>query len=175
MGPYPLPSILFITLLLMIGLFFFLRGSIKDRTTTLMLRAPLPEGELIEQLQTYFSQRAYRLIASDPQAKTAVFEGFVQPSLFLALFLSGLSGIGLLCLSLVLGLAIPQVGRIWLALLGFAPLTGWLYWQRAGRLEQVSLQMQPPTPTATDLRITAHRDELIALRSELPLELLEAD
>lgn len=175
MGPYPLPSILFITLLLTIGLVFFLRGSIKDRTTTLTLRASLPEGELIGQLQSYFSQRAYRLVASDPQARTAVFEGFVQPSLFLALFLSLLAGIGILCLALVLSMAIPQVGQAWLALLVLAPLTGWVYWQRVGRLEQVSLQVQPPTAAATDLRITGHRDELIALQAALPLELLEAD
>jgi hypothetical protein len=175
MGPYPLPSILFITLLLTIGLFFFLRGSIKDRTTTLILQSPLSEGELIGQLQQYFSQRAYRLINTDPQAKTAVFEGFVQPSWFLAIFLSLLAGIGLLCLALVLNLAIPQGGLFWLGLTTVAPVTGWVYWRRAGRLEQVSLQLKPPTPTTTNVRVTGHRDELIALQASLPLELLEAE
>jgi len=33
-------SILFITLLLMIGLFFFIRAATKDRTETLTLAAP---------------------------------------------------------------------------------------------------------------------------------------
>lgn len=54
-------STLLLTLLLMVGLFFFIRASIKDRTEQVELLAKEPEESIFERLQTYFEQRAYRI------------------------------------------------------------------------------------------------------------------
>lgn len=96
---------------------------------------------LLEALQAYFSDRAYAVKALDRDRDVVTWEGFVRPSLPLALLLSFLATIGLFCLSLVLLLAVPAVGPSWFALLLFAPAAGSFYWQRAGRLEEVSYRV----------------------------------
>lgn len=38
----------------MIGLFFFIRASVKDRTEQVTLNFQMPEDDLLTRLQTYF-------------------------------------------------------------------------------------------------------------------------
>ncbi|MBV5259938.1 cofactor assembly of complex C subunit B [Synechococcus moorigangaii CMS01] len=171
-------STLLLTLLLMVGLFFFIRASIKDRTEQLELLATEPEESIFERLQSYFEQRAYRLIDVDGVNNIVTYEGFVPPSGFIAVFLSLLAALGLVCIALVLALLFPDIGFGFLTLCTLAPLAGFFYWRKAGKIEKVMLQITPQIPI-TDcprqlITITAHRDELIQLRQVVPYQLHEA-
>ena len=53
------------TLLLSIGLFFFIRASGKDRIETAQFLATQPEPDLREALRRYFADRSYRVINRD--------------------------------------------------------------------------------------------------------------
>ena len=172
-----LPSTVVLTLLLMVGLFFFIRASVKDRTQEAQWLANQPEDVVLSQVETYLTQRAYRFIRLDRDQDQAIFEGIVRPSMALAIFLSTLVALGLLCLGLVLAILLPQVGLGFTGLLGLSPLAGWFYWQRAQRPEQVALKLGPipvstsmmpsESETQTLLTVTAHRDELRAMQSAL--------
>jgi hypothetical protein len=179
-----LPSTFFLTLLLMVGLFFFIRASTKDRTEVAHLIAEQPQEPVLEQLQTYFKTRAYRIINIDADKNLVTFEGLVRPSMFLAIFLSTLAAAGLLCIALILTLQFPQLSSFPLALVTLSPLAGVFYWKRSRRPEQVALQVEPLTSPAdsdaadsdtagsekTEVIVTAHRDEIIQLQRSLSLE-----
>ncbi|MEM9507733.1 MAG: cofactor assembly of complex C subunit B, partial [Cyanobacteria bacterium P01_E01_bin.35] len=77
-----IPSTFFLTLLMMIGLFFFIRASVKDRTKQIRLVPAESEDVLIKKLQDYFESRAYQLVSIDTNNKQVSFTGFVQPSIF---------------------------------------------------------------------------------------------
>ena len=173
-----------LTLLLSVGLFFFIRASAKDRTEVARLTTSQPEELLFEQLQQYFTQRAYRLAAVDSTRHQITFEGFVRPSAFLAIFLSLLAAIGIFCLSLVISFAFPSIAAFAPALVLIAPVAGFFYWRKAGRQEQVSLKVELLTESGTEstsaeqpqslLTVTAHRDELAEMRRSLGLKEFEA-
>ncbi|WP_232308889.1 cofactor assembly of complex C subunit B [Synechococcus sp. BDU 130192] len=171
-------STLLLTLLLMVGLFFFIRASIKDRTEQVELLAKEPEESIFERLQTYFEQRAYRITTVDGVNNIVTYEGFVPPSGFIAVFLSLLAALGLVCIALVLALLYPNIGFAFLGICLLAPLAGLFYWRKAGKVEKVILQITTQTPiteTPTQLiTVTAHRDELIQLRQVMPYQLHEA-
>ena len=163
MGPIQLPSIFFITFLLLIGLFFFIRASVKARTESIELQFNQSSPQITEQLQTHFNQRAYHLVNHDPNENQFILEGMVAPSFFLAIFLSLLAAIGLLCLGLILSISLPQHPLFSWALPILSPLAGLFYWRRAKRIEQVSFVIRE-TEQRNSVIVTAHRDELIALR-----------
>ncbi|HEY9762304.1 MAG TPA: cofactor assembly of complex C subunit B [Trichocoleus sp.] len=172
-----LSSTFFLTLLMMVGLFFFIRASTKDRTETLELTLAESPETLQKALQTYFEQRAYRVTEVDSQTQQVTFTGFVRPSPFLAVFLSLMAAIGFGCLALVLAILFPDYAKGFAGLLLVAPGAGLFYWRRAGREEQVLMSVTPQeesTQTAegthsnSAIKIVAHRDELIALRQALP-------
>lgn len=168
-----LSSTFFLTLLMGIGLVFFIRGSVKDRTEQLELVPSKDITYTLEQLQQHFQQRAYRLAAVQTEAQQLTFEGFVRPSWFLAIFLSMLAAVGTLCLALVLSLLFPVWGKLGFTLVLLSPLTGWFYWQKAGRLEQVWLKVEPIEPTTATssqmrVKVTGHRDELALVRELFP-------
>lgn len=169
-----LSSTFLLTLLLAVGLFFFIRASVKDRTQQIKLVTEQPEETLFTQLQQYFEQRAYQVSAVDKELNQVTFSGFVRPSWFLALFLTFLAATGLLCLSLVLSQLFPSFGQIFLLLLLLAPLSGFFYWQKAGRREQVSLKVEQlataTTGTQNLITVTAHRDELQSLQQTLQFQ-----
>lgn len=171
-----LPSTALLTVLLAIGLLFFIRASTKDRIEVVRLVTTEPEPVLLERLESYFTERAYRLLAVDAAKEQVTFEGFVRPSFALALFLTLLAAVGLLCLALVLTMLYPAQSRVlpWLALL--APLAGAFYWKKSGRLERVALRFET-IPSAANaqqiLTVTAHRDELAELQRNLKLTALE--
>jgi hypothetical protein len=151
----------------MVGLFFFIRASVKKRIEELTLVSKLSQENLYNQLQSYFQSRAYRLKGVNNENNQVVFEGFVRPSWFLAILLTILATIGLLSLILVVYLLSPSLAPFSLALLLLAPGAGLFYWSKAGRLEEVVLKIKPLSRDATQIQVTAHRDELITLQKSL--------
>jgi Cofactor assembly of complex C subunit B len=166
-----LTSTLILTLLLAVGLFFFIRASTKDRIEQMVLETSDVEEVLLPRLQSYFTDRAYRVTAVDRDTDIITFEGLVRPSVFLASLLTGLAAIGALCLALVLSMLFPAVGRLFLGLLLIAPLAGWFYWQGSSRTEQIRLKVesQDGQPVPTTIRISGHRDELAVFQETLQL------
>ncbi len=169
-----LSSTFLLTLLLAVGLFFFIRASVKDRTEQVRLIAQETEESLLTQLQQYFDQRAYRVAAVDAATHQVTFQGFVRPSWFLAIFLTSLAACGILCLSLVLSLLYPTLSYIFFALVFLAPVAGVFYWKKAGRSEQVCLKVESVSTQDTSpqslITVTAHRDELQELQQALKLK-----
>jgi hypothetical protein len=163
---------------MMIGLVFFIRASVKDRTKQIQLLPAESADVLIKKLQDYFEARAYQLTSVDPETKQVAFKGYVQPSLFLALLLSFLALVGLSCLTLVLLLLFPNLNRLCWLLLLIAPFAGVFYWQKAGRWESIMLQVITTSDREAFsdvnrpnlVRVTAHRDELIQLQENLAVE-----
>lgn len=166
-----------LTMLLSVGLFFFIRASAKDRTQTVQFVAEQQEEPLFEQLAAYFAERSYHLAAVDSEQNQIKYEGYVRPSLFLAIFLTVLAAIGIFCLSLVLSFLFPSLASVVPALVLAAPIAGWFYWRKAGRPEQVTLQVETLTSSnATSqslLTIAAHRDEVLTMRKALNLKEFE--
>lgn len=177
-----LTSTLLLTLLLLVGLFFFVKASVKERLQQAQFVANQPQDTLTRQLQDYFTGRAYHVSTPASNLSQMEFEGLVRPSVFLAGFLTFLAAVGLLCLGLVLAILLPQFGKGFLGLTVLAPAAGLFYWQGAERIEQVKLQVEP-WPADLDqgaaqekrsrLTVTAHRDEIIELQRSLNLR--EAD
>jgi len=168
-----LPSTLLLTLLLSVGLFFFIRASTKDRTETAHLVSEQDEATFMSQLREYFRSRSYRVAAVDREQNQVTFEGNVRPSWFLAIFLTLLAATGIVCLSLVVYLLFPNVSRFILALVLLSPLSGVFYWKKSGRLEKVLLKVettQSEQTPSSKVTVVAHRDELTQLRRTLQLK-----
>lgn len=175
-----LSSTVLLTLLLSVGLFFFIRASTKDRIEVARLLTDQPEASLLEQLQDYFTHRAYRIAAVDADKNLVTFEGMVRPSVFLAVFLTLLAAIGILCLVLVLAVLLPEWTPMFYALLLLAPFSGVFYWKKSKRPEQVSLRVESliaedATSPLRVLTVTGHRDELAELQRSLQLKPLEGE
>lgn len=158
----------------MVGLFFFIRASVKDRTEQVKLISKTPKTSLLEQLKAYFTRRAYNIIPSNAGQDTITFEGLVRPSLFLAIFLTFLAALGLLCLVLVLSFVYPPLTPLFFALELLSPVAGIFYWKKAGRIETVSFSLESLTEQGLQqgslLTLTAHRDEVIQLKQNFPLK-----
>ncbi|MDZ8109678.1 MAG: cofactor assembly of complex C subunit B [Nostoc sp. DedQUE12a] len=168
-----LPSTLLLTLLLSVGLFFFIRASAKDRTETAHLVSEQDEAAFMSQLREYFRSRSYRVAAVDREQNQVTFEGNVRPSWFLAIFLTLLAATGIICLSLVVYLLFPNLSRFILALVLLSPLSGVFYWKKSGRLEKVLLKVettQSEQTPSSKVTVVAHRDELTQLRRTLQLK-----
>ena len=169
-----LSSTFLLTLLLAVGLFFFIRAATKDRTQVADFTAPEAPQALRQTVLQYLVQRSYQPVeAFDPADKTLdeswlQLQGQVRPSIFLAVFLSGLAAVGALCLSLVLAILFPDQGQWFLGLLAIAPLAALFYWQRAGREERVAFKVSDlPDPNQAALTFKAHRDEIIQMAANL--------
>lgn len=176
MDTLPLNSIAVPTLLIAVGLFFFIRASVKDRTEAMQLTSDRPPEELSAQLKQYFCQRAYQPVDFDPQTNQVVFEGRVGASIFLAVFLSVLAAVGFLCVGLVLSALVPTLSNVAFVLVVLSPLAGVFYWRNANRLERVSVKVEAsPNKSTPDREIggsiavtIGHRDELAALQRAFP-------
>ena len=158
---------------MMIGLFFFIRASVKDRTQQVKLVPPESEDVLLKTLQEYFEARAYQMTAIDPDEKQITFKGFVKPSIFLAVLLTVLAVVGFSCLALVLFLLFPNVDRLFWLLVLLAPVAGVFYWRKAGRWEEILLRVISQTDKPNLVSVTAHRDELIQLEENLSVQTVE--
>lgn len=155
---------------MMIGLPFFIRASIKDRIEQIQLPTSETEEVFLPKLQQYFESRAYRVVDLDQAKNQVTFEGFVQPSLFLAIFLSLIAALGLFCLVLLLGFFYPAGSNLYWFLLLLAPTAGLFYWKKAGRWEKVLLSVEPNMTLSeykSVIKLTGHRDELKQLQQEL--------
>lgn len=158
---------------MMIGLFFFIRASVKDRTKQIQLVPSETEDILLKKLQDYFESRAYKMTQVDPEKKQITFKGFVQPSVFLAILLSLLAVVGFSCLALVLFLLFPNANSfVWLIVV-LSPLAGIFYWQKAGRWEEIILGVVSNPDSKNLVSVTAHRDELIQLEENLSVQTVE--
>ncbi len=161
-------STLLLTLLLAIGLVFFLRAASKDRTTTVEVRSSKPALEVLAALNEWLQQRGWQPDGSDPEQRSLRFRGQVSASTALAVLLSLLGALGSGCLGLVVCQLQPSLAWWPLLLSGLGPLAGVLYRRRAARAELVELRLiSHDQATGSALRLRAHRDELIALEEEL--------
>jgi hypothetical protein len=168
-----LPSTLLLTLLLFVGLFFFIRAATKDRTAVEQLMSDQDEAALMPKLKEYFRQRSYKVTDLNREQNQVIFEGFVRPSGFLAVFLTLLAATGTLCLSLVLSFLFPSYSAVSLGIILLSPIAGLLYWKKAGRLEKVSLRLESSLSgdkSKSRITVIAHRDELIELKRSLELK-----
>ncbi|MFZ0409568.1 MAG: cofactor assembly of complex C subunit B, partial [Cyanobium sp.] len=105
-----LASTLLLTLLMMIGLVFFLRAASKDRTTVVEVHSPKPPLEVLDGLSGWLGQRGWLREGGDAERQLLRYRGQVQASLPLAVLLSLLGAIGAACLGLVLRQLLPQLG-----------------------------------------------------------------
>ncbi len=156
---------------MVVGLFFFIRASVKDRTQQIQLKAVESTDLLIARLQQHFEARAYQLVEVNDTQKQVTFQGFVRPSWFLATLLTILAVVGLSCIALVLTLLFPRFGGWFWLLLALAPISGIFYWRKAGRWEKVILKVESEERKL--LSITAHRDELIQLRENSTFQMID--
>tara|TARA_Y100001968_G_scaffold251839_1_gene237116 strand:+ start:5532 stop:6107 length:576 start_codon:yes stop_codon:yes gene_type:complete len=162
-------SVLLLTILLAIGLVFFLRAASKDRTTIVDVYSPLPPLEVLNGMIHWLEKRGWKRDGGDAESMLLKFNGSVASSLFLAVFLSILGGLGASCLGLVLSQLFPFLGwwPLLLALVG-APMAGLIYRSRSSRVESLELKLiNKDEQSGSFLRIRAHRDELIAMELDL--------
>ena len=166
--PQGFQSTLLLTVLLAVGLVFFLRAASKDRTTVVDVTSPQPPLAVLEGLSTWLEERGWSREGGDAQRQVLRFRGRVASSRPLAVLLSVLASTGAGCFGLVLRQLAPQLNW-WPALLvGLGPLAGFVYSRRAARIEDLELRLlNNPPGGGSALRVRAHRDELIAMELEL--------
>lgn len=157
----------------MIGLFFFIRASGKDRTQKVTLITRATEDQTLSYLKNYFEKRAYKVTNIDPENDKVYLEGLVSPSLSMAILLSSLAACGFFCLNLVLYFLYPNTNNWFLLLILLSPLAGFFYWRKAGRIEKIGIKLEAQNSQQNDqsiITIMAHRDELIELEKSFPFE-----
>ncbi len=162
-------STLFLTILLAIGLGFFLRAASKDRTTVVDVQSSLPPLEVLKGISFWLEERGWTKNGGNVEEKLLIFSGNVASSTFLVIFLSCLGGLGSACLGLVLIQLYPFLSwwPLLLSAIG-APLAGILYRIKSNREESLEVKLlSSDLSDSSILRIKAHRDELIAIQLEL--------
>ena len=65
--PKGFPSILFLTILLAIGLYFFLRAASKDRTTVIDVKSPLPPLKVLDGIIAWLDARGWKSNGGDAE------------------------------------------------------------------------------------------------------------
>ena len=167
---YSLNSTLLLTILLAIGLFFFLRASTKDRTTTVEISSSQQPIKVLNGLCEWLNLRGWKQTGGDFDQRILIFKGQVVSSRFLAILLGFLGGFGSCSLGLVIIQIYPVLGW-WPILLGLigGPLSGFLYSKKSAREEKFELRLinREDENQITFMRLRAHRDELISLENEL--------
>ncbi len=165
---YSLNSTLLLTILLAIGLFFFLRASSKDRTTVVEISSSQKPVKVLNDLYEWLNLRGWKQTGGDFDHRILIFKGQVVSSKFLAIFLGILGGFGSCALGLVIIQIYPVLGW-WPILLGFigGPLSGMVYFKKSAREEKFELRLINNDDVMTVMRLRAHRDELISLENEL--------
>ena len=162
-------SVLLLTILLAIGLVFFLRAASKDRTTVVDICSPLPPLEVLKGLTIWLEERGWKSDGGDADRQLLRFQGNVASSGALAVLLSIFGGLGSACLALVIRQLYPflEWWPLFLVFLG-GPAAGFIYSRRAARIEGLEVRLLSSAETQPSrLRIRAHRDELIAMELEL--------
>ncbi len=161
-------STFLLTILLAIGLAFFLRAASKDRTTIVDVSSPLPPIEVLNGISIWLEERGWERDGGDADLQVLRFNGNVSSSKILAVFLSLLCSLGGGSLGLVICQIFPQLFWWPLLLFGLGPLAGLFYQKRAARSEAFELKLLDSSKQyATMLRLKAHRDELISIEADL--------
>ena len=172
---YYLNSTFLLTILLGIGLFFFLRASSKDRTTVIEITSLQEPVEVLNVMYEWLDLRGWNQAGGDFDQRTLIFKGQVVSSRLLAIFLSLLGGFGSCALGLVIIQIFPTLGW-WPILLGLigGPFSGMIYFKKSAREEKFELRLidSDDNKEMTSVRLRAHRDELISLENELSLSLI---
>ena len=166
---YYLRSTLLLTILLTIGLIFFLKASTKDRTTIIDIASPKKNIEVLNEVCIWLKSRGWQQIRVNSDKKILTFKGQVVSSKYLAIFLSILGCLGSCSLGLVL-VQIYPVLNWWPVLLGLVggPISGFVYFKNSQREEIFEFKLINENQIkSTQLRLSAHRDELIAFENEL--------
>ena len=166
---YSLNSTLLLTILLAIGLFFFLRASSKDRTTVVEISSSQQPIKVLNDIYQWLNLRGWKQTGGNFDQRILIFKGQVISSKFLAVFLGILGGLGSCALGLVITQIYPLLGW-WPILLGLigAPLSGIIYYKKSAREEKFELRLiNKDEDETTFMRLRAHRDELISLENEL--------
>jgi len=165
---YSLKSTFLLTILLSIGLFFFLRASSKDRTTTIDISTETDQIETLNIICSWLKLRGWNQVGGNSEKKTLTFTGQVTSSNSLAIFLSVLGGLGSCSLGLVIRQIYPNLSW-WPILLGLigGPISGIIYSKKSKREETFEFRLLDEFDKSTKLRLRAHRDELISLEKEL--------
>ena len=167
---YSLNSTLLLTILLAIGLFFFLKASSKDRTTVVEISSSQKPVKVLNSLCEWLNLRGWKQIDGDFDKRILIFKGQVVSSKLLAIFLGILGAFGSCALGLVL-IQIYPILKWWPILLGFigGPLSGIVYFKKSAREEKFELRLinEDNDEETTCMRLRAHRDELISLENEL--------
>jgi len=83
---YSLNSTLLLTILLAIGLFFFLRASSKDRTTIVEISSSQQPIKVLNGLCEWLNLRGWKQTGGDFEQRILIFKGQVVSSKFLAIF-----------------------------------------------------------------------------------------
>ncbi len=169
-----LTSTLLLTTLLMVGLLSFLKSSVKDRTTEMILKSEnFNEDQLLSKTRDHFRGRGYRIVKLEAAQETVTLSGRVRPSIFLMMVLVVVAAIGMGCLGLVLSILVPFFSDNWLAIAEIAGFTaigaGLFYWNGSDRIEEISLQLRPNA----QLWVRGHKDELAELQRSLNLSKIE--
>ncbi|MFM7613602.1 MAG: cofactor assembly of complex C subunit B [Synechococcales cyanobacterium] len=168
MGIPVIPSTFFLTLLLAIGLLFFIRAAVKDRTEVAKFISNQSNEQLFSLIKDYFEQRSYQVITTNSTQSKITFNGRVRASWFMAIFLTVLAAVGISCLSLILSMSVPHLSYFWVGLVALSPVAGLFYWKQAERDEQVQLQIDAVNTPNGEIHqlvtVTAHRDELTILK-----------
>ena len=166
---FPLNSTLLLTILLAIGLFFFLRASSKDRTTVVEISSSQKPVKVLSDLCEWLNLRGWKQTGGDSEQRVLTFNGQVVSSKFLAIFLGILGGFGSCALGLVTVQIYPALGW-WPILLGLigGPISSIVYSKKSAREEKFELRLiSSDDDETTFMRLRAHRDELISLENEL--------
>ena len=167
---YSLNSTLLLTILLTIGLFFFLRASSKDRTTLVEITSSQKPIEVLNIMYEWLKLRGWKQTGGDFDKRILIFKGQVVSSKLLAIFLCLLGGFGSCALGLVIIQIFPTLGwwPIFLGLIG-GPFSGMIYFKKSAREEKFELRLidSEDNKEMTSMRLRAHRDELISLENEL--------
>ena len=166
--PQGFQSTLLLTILLAVGLVFFLRAASKDRTTVVDVTSPQPPLDVLDGLSTWLEQRGWSREGGDAQRQVLRFRGQVASSRPLAVLLSVLAAIGFGCFGLVLRQLVPTLDWWPLLPIILGPVAGLIYSRRSARTEALELRLlENPPEGGSALRLRAHRDELIAMELEL--------
>jgi len=99
---YSLNSTLLLTILLAIGLFFFLRASSKDRTTIVEISSSQQPVKVLNGLCEWLYLRGWKQTGGDFEQRILIFKGQVVSSKFLAIIIGILGGFGSCALGLVI-------------------------------------------------------------------------
>ncbi len=164
-------STFFLTMLLGVGLFFFMKAATKDRTEVAEFVTKQSSDVLHQRLLDYFKNRAYKPepACSDATDNWVKLTGFVRPSVFLAIFLASLAAIALMCFALVMATLFSGYGAVFFALVLLAPMAAIAYWKQAKREEQIAFRIDD-TVQGCKLTVRGHRDEIIQLKAEALFE-----